>query len=328
MSDVKRILVLRLSALGDVAMTLPVIYSVARQYPDVQLTVVTRPFFRRLFLNPPRNVKFIDFTAKSFKELLTFIHRIKAKEYTAVADLHDVLRTRIIRQFLRLKGLTVSSVDKDRNGRKQLTNRKSRDFQRSYIDRYADVFARLDLPVKVDFKSLVDTSTPRCGVGIAPFARYRTKTYPPEKMEEVARALTDRNIAVYLFGSRGEEEKTLQEWVARNPKLNLMAGKLTIEEELAAMGRIEVMVSMDSANMHLASLAGTPVVSIWGSTIPQCGFLGYGQTPDRAVWLDIECQPCSVAGLAECPIGNYACLKNIQPQTIVNKIIQNLTPNV
>lgn len=328
MGDVKKILVLRLSALGDVAMTLPVLYSVARQYPDVRLTVVTRPFFRRLFLNPPPNISFIDFTAKSFKELLTFIHNINAKDYTAVADLHDVLRTRIIRQALRLKGLSVASVDKARSGRKQLTDRKGRNYQRSYIDRYADVFDRLGLPVKVDFKGFTDSTTPRCGVGIAPFARYRTKTYPPEMMEEVARALTDRNIAVYLFGARGEEEQTLQEWVARNPKLNLMAGKLTLEEELAAIGRLEVMVTMDSANMHLASLMGTPVVSIWGSTIPQCGFMGYGQTPERAIWLDLKCQPCSVAGLEECPQGHCNCLKNIQPQIIVNKIIQNLTPNV
>ena len=318
------LLVFRLSALGDVAMTLPVIYSVARQYPHVKLTVVTRPFFRRLFLNPPSNVGFIDFTAKTAKELISFIKKLKANEYSAVADLHDVIRTRAIRMALRLKKLPVATVNKDRRARKRLTDKKERTYQRNYVDRYADVFAQLGYPVNVDFDGFAEPAAERSGVGIAPFARYMTKTYPPELMEDVAQALTDRDIPVYLFGARGSEEEQLREWVSRNPKLTLMAGHLSLEEELKAMGRLQLMVSMDSANMHLASLMRTPVVSIWGSTIPQCGFMGYGQTPGRAVWLDLECQPCSIAGLRECPIGHYACLERIPPQAIVDKILENL----
>lgn len=317
------ILIFRLSALGDVAMTLPVIYSVAKQYPDVKLTVVTRPFFRRLFINPPQNIDFIDFNAKTLRELLAFIKTLKANQYTAVADLHDVIRTRAIRYILRLKRLPVATVNKDRRARKRLTNNKERTFQRNYVDRYADVFASLGYPVKVDFPGFGLPADQRAGVGIAPFARYQTKTYPPELMEEVARQLTDRNIPVYLFGARGNEEEQLRAWVERNPKLTLMAGKLSLEDELREIGKLKLMVSMDSANMHLASLMATPVISIWGSTIPQCGFLGYGQTPDNAIWLDLECQPCSVAGLPSCPIGHYACLEKITPQSILSKILTN-----
>lgn len=317
----KNILVFRLSALGDVAMTLPVIYSVARQHPDVHLTVVTRPFFRRLFINPPSNVSFIDFNAKTAKELISFIKNLKTRQYTAVADLHDVIRTRVIRWALRLKHIPVVTVDKDRRARKRLTDDKERTFQRNYIDRYADVFAKLGYPVKVDFPGFGNPDEQREGVGIAPFARYMTKTYPAKLMEEVARALTDRDIPVYLFGSRGKEEEQLREWVENNPKLHLVAGTMTLEEELDAIGRLRLMVSMDSANMHLASLMATPVVSIWGSTIPQCGFVGYGQSTDNAIWLDLECQPCSIAGLAECPIGHYACLERIPPKHIIDKIL-------
>ncbi|MCM1309813.1 MAG: glycosyltransferase family 9 protein [Bacteroides sp.] len=321
------LLIFRLSALGDVAMTIPVIYSVAKQYPDLQLTVVTRPFFRRIFINPPANISFIDFNAKTLRELFVFIKALKAKQYSAVADLHDVIRTRVIRYALRLRSLPMASVNKDRRARKRLTNDKERTFQRNYVDRYADVFASLGYPVNVDFKGFGAPQDQRAGVGLAPFARYQTKTYPPELMEEVARELTDRNIPVYLFGARGAEEEQLSEWVQRNPKLTLMAGKLPLEEELQAIGRLKLMVSMDSANMHLASLMGTPVVSIWGSTIPQCGFLGYGQSADNAIWLDLECQPCSVAGLPECPIGHYACLERLSPQSITKKILQLLITN-
>lgn len=314
------ILVFRLSALGDVAMTIPVIYSVARQHPDVRLTVVTRPFFRRLFLNPPPNVDFIDFTARNVTELMAFIRDLKTVEYSAVADLHDVIRTRVIRMMLRLKRIPVATVNKDRRSRKRLTDKKERSYQRNYVDRYADVFRRLGLDVDVNFEGFGKSDAGRRGVGIAPFARYATKTYPPKLMEEVARMLTDLDVPVYLFGARGEEAGQLAGWVERNPKLELMAGKLSLEDELREIGRLQAMITMDSANMHLASLMRTPVVSIWGSTIPQCGFLGYGQSPERAVWLDLECQPCSVAGLTECPLGHYACLKRIEPARIVEKL--------
>lgn len=314
------ILVFRLSALGDVAMTIPVIYSVARQHPDVRLTVVTRPFFRRLFLNPPPNVDFIDFTARNVTELMAFIRDLKTVEYSAVADLHDVIRTRVIRMMLRLKRIPVATVNKDRRSRKRLTDKKERSYQRNYVDRYADVFRRLGLDVDVNFEGFGESDAGRRGVGIAPFARYATKTYPPKLMEEVARMLTDLDVPVYLFGARGEEAGQLAGWVERNPKLKLMAGKLSLEDELREIGRLQAMITMDSANMHLASLMRTPVVSIWGSTIPQCGFLGYGQSPERAVWLDLECQPCSVAGLTECPLGHYACLKRIEPARIVEKL--------
>lgn len=324
----QKVLILRLSALGDVAMTVPVIYSVARQHPEVQFTVVTRPFFRRIFINRPANVEIIDYdpkaTYRGIKGLMSFIRHLKEQGFTAVADLHDVIRTRAIRMALRLKSIPVAKVDKNRRARKKLTNDKERTYQPNYVDRYADVFRRLGYPVEVDFKSVYLEPERREGVGVAPFARYATKTYPPKMMEETLRLLTDAGVSVTLFGGRGHEQEQIDEWVARNPALKSMAGKMSMEEEIREMGKLRLMVTMDSANMHLASLAGTPVVSVWGSTIPQCGFLGYGQSADNAVWLDLECQPCSVAGLPACPIGHYACLERITPQALANKVLAKL----
>lgn len=317
----KKVLILRLSALGDVAMTLPVIYSVARQFPDVEFTLLTRPFFRRLFINAPSNLRIEDFADTSFGGLLKTIGRLRAEKFTAVADLHDMLRTRLIRRSVGADRVAV--VDKARSRRKELTRDKSRSYQPSYIERYRRVFAALGLPAELTFTSLFPESAKRVGVGIAPFARYQTKTYPPELMEQVARRLTDSNIPVFLFGARGAEAEQLTKWAERNPALTVLAGTLTLEEELERISRLRLMVSMDSANMHLASLVATPVVSIWGSTIPQCGFMGYRQNPANALWLDLPCQPCSVAGLPECPLGTCACLKDLTPQTVAAKIIAN-----
>lgn len=324
----QKVLILRLSALGNVAMTVPVIYSVAEQHPDVQFTVVTRPFFRRIFINHPANVEIIDYdpkaTYRGIKGLMSFIRHLKEEGFTAVADLHDVIRTRAIRMALRLKSIPVAKVDKNRRAHKRLIHDKGRTYQPNYVDRYADVFRRLGYPVEVDFKSVYPEPEKREGIGVAPFARYATKTYSPKMMEETLRLLTDAGVSVTLFGGRGKELAQIEEWIERNPALKSMAGKMPMEDELKEMGKLKLMVTMDSANMHLASLVGTPVISVWGSTIPQCGFLGYGQSADNAVWLDLECQPCSVAGLPECPIGHYACLERISPQTLAYKVLEKL----
>lgn len=317
-----KVLILRLSALGDVAMTLPVIYSVARQYPDAEFTLLTRPFFRRLFIDAPSNLKFEEFADTSFGGLLRTIGRLRKQGFTAVADLHDMLRTRLIRRSVVAARIAV--VDKARSRRRELTRDKSREFQPSYIERYRDVFASLGFQAELTFRSLfAENGEARAGVGIAPFARYQTKTYPPEQMEQVARELTDRGLPVFLFGARGGEADELQQWAVRNPKLTVLAGTLTLEEELRRISRLRLMVSMDSANMHLASLVATPVISVWGSTIPQCGFMGYRQSVADALVLDLPCQPCSIAGLPECPLKTTACLKNMSPLTVAEKIIAN-----
>lgn len=319
----KRILVVRLSALGDVAMTVPVIYSVAQQYPQVRFTIVTRPFFRRLFICAPENVNFVDFDSKNYKGfggLLRFIAKLKKEHFDAVADLHDILRSRIIRTTFRLGGTKVAVVNKERRARKLLINHKLHAWQRNYVDRYADVFAQLGYPVEVNFKGFFQVeANERSGVGIAPFARYDTKAYPSALMERVARGLTERGVAVTLFGAKGPEQAELEQWVQRNPALKTLAGKLPIEEELQAMSKLQLMITMDSANMHLASLVGTRVISIWGSTIPACGFLGYGQSASDAVSLGLQCQPCSVAGLRACPLGHCNCLNTLSPGIILEK---------
>ena len=98
-------------------------------------------------------------------------------------------------------------------------------------------------------------------------------------------------------------------------------GKLNLERELMLISYLDVMLSMDSANMHLASLMGTRCVSIWGSTHPFAGFLGYGQSENDVVQIkDLTCRPCSVFGDKECYRGDWACLEEINIQQIINKI--------
>lgn len=327
----KRLLVLRFSALGDVAMTLPVVYSLARQYPDWKIFYATSPFFAKIFLKPPENLKVLPLDLKKdykgFKGFFRLFAYLASIKPTCVADLHNVFRTWVIDSIFRMKGIPVEMADKMRSTRKDVISGKKS--HPSIIQRYMEAFNRLGFNFKLDFSSLFieDESKPmivpeRPAVGIAPFARYFNKTYPLEMTEKLIGLLTDKGINVYLFGARGNEAETLDTISEKFNGVRNLAGKFTIEEELKIMSSLDVMFSMDSANQHLASIAGTPVVSIWGSTTPACGFMAYNQNAENAMVSDIPCQPCTIAGSPVCKKGDLECFKMLKPETVAERIFK------
>lgn len=333
MKQPQRILVCRLSALGDVAMTIPVVYSLARQYPSLQIDFLTRPFFARMLVDAPSNIRIVEADLKGrhkgFLGLLRLVNELRRNGYDAVADLHNILRSWVIDATFLLMGKRVVMVEKKRSQRKQLLRNKTP--QTPFIQRYANVFARMDLPMSLDFKSLFSKKAQPSSlighhpaIGIAPFARYESKTYPKEQMHEVVKMLTEKGFWVYLFGAGKGDADVFSQWENELHHCVSMAGKYRLEEEIRAMASLDVMVSMDSANQHIASLAGTRTVTVWGSTAPCCGFLGYGQQERDAVCLNLPCQPCSVGGRKTLCDLSFACLRQIQPAEIVKKVEQSI----
>ena len=142
-------------------------------------------------------------------------------------------------------------------------------------------------------------------------------------MEKVIDIIIKRHPScrIFLFGS-GEKEKTIfEKWTSKYPQCTDTSVILNgLREELVLMKYLDAMITMDSANMHLASLVAVPVVSIWGATHPFAGFMGWNQNIDNAIQADMPCRPCSIYGNKSCMRGDYACLKNIAPETIANKI--------
>lgn len=325
---IKHLLVVRFSALGDVAMTVPVVDSLARQHPELRITVVSRPFCAPLFAALPANVAFfgadVQKDYKGLKGLWRLARRLKALEIDAVADLHDVLRTKVVRSFLRLQGLTVAVIRKGRQEKKRLVHGCLKPL-RSGVERYADVFRALGFSCTVDYNP--QRNTPQPGgegrLGLAPFAAHRGKIYPIEQTTEFLRSLykAKPQARVYVFCSKAEAETIESAWTKEFPRLEFVCRKLKgLAQELELMQQLDVMVSMDSANMHLASLVGLPVISIWGATHPYAGFLGYGQSEAHAVQLDLPCRPCSVYGNKPCRYGDYHCLTDISPELISEKV--------
>ncbi|MDB5125353.1 MAG: hypothetical protein JWP94_3482 [Mucilaginibacter sp.] len=337
MTGIKHILVIRFSAMGDVAMTVPVIKALLAQNPEVQVTYVSRPAFAAFFDNIPRLTYIAANLDKEYNGpggIIKLFRKLKAERYDALADLHNNLRSKILRRLFRLSGLTYAYIDKGRSEKKLLTRFPGKVLKplKLTTERYADVFRKLGFslilehrlikqPVQLTDELITITGKKtRQWIGIAPFAKHKGKIYPLERMEEVVGMLNNRNITIFLFGGSLLEEEICRQWEAKYSKATSLVNRLTMQQELMLISQLDVMLSMDSAGMHLASLEGVPVVSVWGATHHYAGFLGYGQSENDIIADDIECRPCSVYGDKPCFRKDYACLYNIAPATIINSL--------
>ena len=321
-------------------MTIPVIYDVCKANPDVHFVFASRNWITQIALNPPRNLSIVVVDFKEFKGLRGVI-KLACKLRTqyridAMADLHSVLRSWIIELVLMLHGVTVKRIDKGRKEKKALISGKSRQPVMSTIERYRLVFDKLGLDTRPSFSTLFhNKSLPQCTIAgekpsgrrwiaIAPFSAHDGKTYPVELMEQVINLLSnDKHSQLFLFGGGKKERECL--FALAESHINVTSVpqiEHSLADEMALLARCDVMVSMDSANIHLASLVGLPVVSIWGATHPSCGFLGFRQSKDNVIQMPLECRPCSVYGNRKCKWNDYRCLTGITPEQIVNKVNQ------
>ena len=333
----KKLLVIRFSALGDIAMTVPVVHDLAVQYPDLEITMLSREMARPLFEQLPQNVHFLAADLKGrhrgifgLKHLWDDFH---IGDFDHIADFHDVLRSQYLRLNCRLSGQKVAKIDKGRKGKKALTRQKNKVFvqQATSFERYAKVLEQLSFPIKPQFTKLdysdfcgTQKAANETWIGIAPFAKHPAKVYPMNKMEQVIKALSERkNTKVFLFGGGEDEKRQIAELCSKYPNVQPAKSQHGLAGELALIGQLDVMLSMDSANMHLASLVGTRVVSIWGGTHPYAGFLGWNQNPSDCIQLDLPCRPCSVYGNKPCFRGDYACLNGIESEETLTKLLES-----
>ena len=323
MSGKKRILVMRFSSLGDVAMTIPVVREFLQQNPDVEILYVSRRKFKPLFENIP-NLSFYtaDFEQehKGLVGLFKLAKELKSYDFEAIADLHNVLRTKVLRQIISSK--KKASLNKGRKERKALirTENKIRKPIKPMPERYADVFRNLGFVLDLSNRLTENPAEKENAVGIAPFAMYEGKMYPLDKIRSVALKLAENGTQVYLFGGKNESAE-LESWEKLNRNIKSVAGKFDLQEELEMIQNLKLMVSMDSANMHLASLVGTRVISIWGNTHPFMGFLGYGQSMDDVIQDEnMKERPTSVFGKESKKAEKKDYFKTISVETILEKI--------
>ncbi len=343
------VMLARFSAIGDVAMTVPVIYSACRSYPDIQFVLVTRPSMTKIFVNAPANLSVEGIDVKECYKGIGGMYRIVKEmvekyQIDAFIDLHDVIRTKLMRLFCRIRRIRVAHINKGRSHKRALTRQYNKVMLplTSQRARYREVFFKVGLPITEHFDGLyngrkksdcsifANVTAPKAEgmrwIGIAPFAAHSGKIYPPELMQQVVKKLSQQpNMKIFLLGGGGREQEILEQWADDMPNVECLAGKRHgFAVELALFNHLDVMLSMDSANMHLASIAGASTISIWGATHPYCGFKGWRQSDSDTIQLPMVCRPCSVFGDKPCFRGDYLCLNAIKPEVVFNKIMEKL----
>ena len=341
----KHILVIRLSAMGDVAMTVPVIKAFVDQNPQVKMTIVSRPFFRAFF----QGISNVNFFAvdlkkrhKGFLGLLRLFSDLKQLEPDAVADLHNVLRSKIVRSLFALNGNKIAFTDKGRAEKKALTRSKHKVFQpiKSMVERHVDTLKKLGFSVDLSYPkfpenailspSIVKISEEKNNykwIGIAPFAQYESKVYPQDLMQDVINQLTlNKQYKIFLFGGGNKEIEILNAFANTIENAIVIAGKLSFQEELQLISNLDVMLSMDSGNAHIAAMLGVKVITLWGATHPYAGFSPFHQPIENALVSNrnqFPKLPTSVYGNKKVE-GYQDAMRTILPETVVEKITSSL----
>ncbi|MCW2117951.1 glycosyltransferase family 9 protein [Flavobacterium sp. 7A] len=333
---------MRLSAMGDVAMTVPVLRALVTQYSDVKITVISRPFFKPFFDEIP-NLSFFAFDEKEkhkgFLGLVQLYRELSALQIDVFADLHNVLRSKVVRTLFALSRKTVAAVNKGRVGKKALTRADNKVFEPlpTMFENHQQVFQKLGFTIDLKQpifpeKAILSADLLKMTqgvenlIGIAPFAQYASKVYPLDLMQEVINELSkNKENTILLFGGGKSEIDILDAFAKNKTNVINVAGKVKFQEELQLISNLQVMLSMDSGNAHIAAMLGVKVVTLWGATHPYAGFMPFNQPlsnsliPDRKQY---PLLPTSVYGNKIVP-GYEDAMRTISVQEVIDKIKTN-----
>ncbi|MFY0712098.1 glycosyltransferase family 9 protein [Seonamhaeicola sp. NFXS20] len=320
--------------MGDVAMSVPVLRALITKYPELKITVLTRGFFAPFFRDLP-NVEVFPAEVKTKHKGVLGLYKLskelKALHIDAVADLHNVLRSKILKTFL--FGIKTFQIDKGRAEKKALISGENFKQLKTTHQRYADVFGTLGFPIDLSNpifpqKSILSNKLQlllgdsfKKKIGIAPFAAHESKMYPLHLMKEVINELS-KEYQIILFGGGKKEIEILSGIENAFDNVVNIAGKLSLNEELDVVSNLDVMLSMDSGNAHIAAMLGIKVITMWGVTHPYAGFAPFNQPEDFCLLADRTQYPeipTSVYG-NKFPEGYKDAAGSTTPETIINKI--------
>jgi len=349
MAKPKHLVVIRLSAMGDVAMTVPILQVLTATYPELKITFVSRPFLKPLFAN----IKNVDFFAVDLKGkhkgifgLYKLFKELKALNITAVADIHNVLRSKILRLYFGFTPIKTATIDKGRAEKKALTRAKNKIFKalKSTPQRYADVFKTLGYTIDLESHVFPKKEKPSKKVtaflqnfqvdlakdtllGIAPFAQYTSKMYPLDLMREVIESLSKNPaVKILIFGGGNKEQEQVDALIKDISNTINVIGILNFADELNLISQLKLMLSMDSGNAHLAAIKNVKTITLWGATHPFTGFAPFKHTLNDCLIPDLKKYP----KLPSSVYGNKVvekyedCMRNIKPQRVTETVLKNI----
>ncbi len=334
--ELKKILIIQTAFAGDVILTLPMIQVLKRHFPNASIDAVVIPRVLDLLANNPHIDRVISYDKrKSDKGLAGFfrlVQRLRLGKYDLAIVPHRSLRSALLAGLSNIP----HRIGFDRSaGRIFFTERVRYDPNKHEVERNYSLLQPLGIgPPEKELPKLYpsfrdgeevdrlfrpyDAEGEKPRICIAPGTVWKTKQWLPERFAEVAKKLAEKNTVI-LIG--GKEDEDICEEICRSAGktgcLNF-AGKLSLLQSAEVIKRCKLLLSNDSAPMHIAVAMGTPVVAIFGATVPEFGFAPYGPKDIVVETRGLPCRPCSIHGGKKCPIKTFVCMRSIESQEILS----------
>lgn len=342
-----KVLIICFSNISNVVSIVPLLDSLDRNYPENEFWMLSRNFLSPIFSHF-HHVNFVGADIrgeyKGLRGILKLFRRLKGEKFDVVIDLQRNLRTQILFWLFCLSGVKRTVViNKHKTAIKRLIKNGAIHYRQlmSIFEKYAEAFFKAGFKTDEEFESLPKATAEQRQkiteiygekegnwIGFAPFSIARGKTLPFTKTKNVIQYFDEQpNTKIFLFGAGEMENEMLGDWGTLYKHVYAVHTSLKLDDELALMEQLDVMISMDSANMHLAALTKTPVISIWGETHPYAGFLGWKQPYENCVGVSFSCRPCSEHQNKRCRYGDYRCLEAIPSVKIIEKVKSILQSN-
>ncbi len=335
MNKFRKILIVRFSSIGDIVITSAVVRCVKKKYPEAEVHFLTKSNFTCLVKHNPN----IDKVKKLDKSLFSVAMSLRKEKYDLVIDLHKNLRTSILKLIL-----GVESVDYDKlNLQKWLTVRTGKNFlpDNHIVKRYFDGIKKtgityddkgLDFYYNQESEDFVDdilrkenVSKPYLAVTVG--AKFATKAMPLEKMKSILEKI---DCDIVLIGGNEDRDKALEVCsLLPDKKIFNACGRFTLEQSAVIVDKSAVVLANDTGFMHIASAFKKPLISVWGSTVPNFGM--YPLYPKDKIHLfeieevsGLKCRPCSKIGFDACPKGHFKCMNLLNEKRIAGFINKHL----
>ncbi len=339
MKNIEKILIIRLSSLGDIVLATPVIRSLRKKFRQSRIYFLIKRGYRDLLKNDPDIFSLIEFDPyekhKGISGFGKLVEELRAFDFDLVVDLHSNLRSRLIRCVL--KARIRVKCDKRWLNRFLLVHFKFFGANPPHtVDRYLETLKRIGVNSREkdprifsdqdDENFLKDFLIKRrvegddIVVGIHPGARWETKTWSEEKFVKVCRILNQKpNHRILLFGDQKDHDLIERISSCTKDQKLLRAVNLPLGKLMSLIQRCDCFISNDSGPMHVASALGVPVVAIFGPTHPKLGFSPKG-SQNVVLTANVKCSPCSLHGERKCRKQSRYCMDLIEPEMVADAV--------
>jgi len=322
-----KILVIRLSSLGDLILMMPMLSTLREGLPEARIELLVKERYAELFEESPYIDRLIAVRRGDIRELIELRSELARERYDTLIDAHNVIRSNVL--FHSLHAPRKLQIRKNEAKKLLLIAGKINLYRRvtTQIQRYLQMTRsmgldssgkpdRLHIPPKAAARVDALLERPARGGGeiaaFAPGAHWETKRWPEEHFAELISLVSARGLRPVLIG--GAEDAILNAALARQagPAVSDLTGKLSIMESASVLARSAALVTNDSAPLHLAEAVGTPVVALFGPTVREFGYFPRLEA-SRVLETSLGCRPCSRNGKRPCPYGTKECLTAITP---------------